>query len=91
MTNGQFHETLKTETRRSDEDVSRKKRVQNTNTKKLQSLKTELKHLLSQPLVAHGVMKKYITSGARSVVSELLNSDGECVLLFFSFRGGNIN
>lgn len=35
-------------------------------------MKAELRHLLAQPLVARGVMKKYITSGARSVVSELL-------------------
>lgn len=37
-------------------------------------MKAELRHLLAQPLVARGVMKKYITSGARSVVSELLDN-----------------
>lgn len=40
--------------------------------RQVQAMKAELRHLLAQPLVARGVMKKYITSGARSVVSELL-------------------
>ncbi|KAH8107536.1 DEAD-domain-containing protein [Phellopilus nigrolimitatus] len=59
----------------SDEDAPARKRDKAKGTQKTHALKAELKHLLSQPLIAHGVMKKYITSGARNVVSELLRSD----------------
>ncbi|KDQ58746.1 hypothetical protein JAAARDRAFT_34601 [Jaapia argillacea MUCL 33604] len=39
---------------------------------KVGSLKAELKHLLSQPLVAKGVLAKYITSGSVDIVDDLL-------------------
>ena len=67
-------------------DFSRKRKKKHTQPKnnastqtkqQVQSLKDELKVLLAQPLVAHGVMRKYITSGARSVVSELLDAEGD--------------
>ena len=41
-------------------------------------LKAELKHLLSQPLVAKGVSTRYITSGSRPIVDDLIA--GECKL-----------
>lgn len=44
-------------------------------------MKAELKHLLSQPLIARGVSARYITSGSRPIVDDLLA--GECE--FFSF------
>ncbi|KAF5381368.1 hypothetical protein D9615_008304 [Tricholomella constricta] len=36
------------------------------------ALKAELKHLLSQPLIARGVFAKYITSGSRQIVDDLI-------------------
>ncbi|KAG5633282.1 hypothetical protein DXG03_006603, partial [Asterophora parasitica] len=36
------------------------------------ALKAELKHLLSQPLIASGVSAKYITSGSRPIVDDLI-------------------
>ncbi|EJC98248.1 DEAD-domain-containing protein [Fomitiporia mediterranea MF3/22] len=65
----------------SDGDAPSKKRKDSKVKQETQALKAELKHMLSQPLVAKGVMKKYITSGARSVVSELLNSKGDDEML----------
>ena len=38
------------------------------------SLKSELKSLLSQPLIARGIVKNYITSGAHDIVEDLLNN-----------------
>ena len=60
----------------SDDDAPSKKRQDTKQKHQVQALKSELKHLLSQPLVAKGIMKKYITSGTRNVVTELLNSSG---------------
>ena len=60
----------------SDEDAPSKKRKETKEKQRIHALKTELKHLLSQPLVAKGVMKKYITSGARRIVPELLDASG---------------
>ncbi|KAI5122092.1 hypothetical protein M0805_002214 [Coniferiporia weirii] len=74
------------EDKSSDEDAPMKKRKKANATQRTQALKAELKHLLSQRLVAQGVMKKYITSGARSVVSELLNADGSDGMLGFRRR-----
>ncbi|KAF5310717.1 hypothetical protein D9619_008153 [Psilocybe cf. subviscida] len=42
---------------------------------KMQAMKAELKHLLSQPLIAKGVSARYITSGSRSIVDDLLAGD----------------
>jgi ATP-dependent RNA helicase DDX24/MAK5 len=39
------------------------------------SLKAELKRLLAQPLVARGVSTRYITSGSRPIVDDLLAGD----------------
>ncbi|KAF9475121.1 DEAD-domain-containing protein [Pholiota conissans] len=42
---------------------------------KMQSMKAELKYLLSQPLIAKGVIRNYITSGSTSIVDDLLSGD----------------
>ena len=47
------------------------------------SMKAELKHLLSQPLIAQGISTRYITSGSRPVVDDLLA--GNCEFFFFKF------
>ncbi|KAF4618627.1 hypothetical protein D9613_010108 [Agrocybe pediades] len=39
---------------------------------KMAAMKAELKHMLSQPLLAPGISKRYITSGSRAVVDDLL-------------------
>ncbi|KAG5341346.1 hypothetical protein C0989_011225 [Termitomyces sp. Mn162] len=36
------------------------------------ALKAELKHILSQPLIAQGISTKYITSGSRLIVDDLI-------------------
>ncbi|KAG6889410.1 hypothetical protein C0992_005332 [Termitomyces sp. T32_za158] len=36
------------------------------------ALKAELKHLLSRPLIARGISAKYITSGSRPIVDDLI-------------------
>ena len=62
-----------------DEEASSKKRKR-TADNQTAGMKAELKHLLSQPLLAKGVSAKYLTSGTKDVVSSLLNSKGECLL-----------
>ncbi|KAL5480766.1 MAK5 [Sanghuangporus weigelae] len=69
-----------------DEDAPLKRRKDRQEKQQVQALKTGLKDLLSRPLVARGVMKKYITSGARSVVPELLNSNGMLIFLFIAYN-----
>lgn len=44
------------------------------------ALKAELKHLLSQPLIAKGISTRYITSGSRPIVDDLIA--GECKLCY---------
>lgn len=41
------------------------------------SMKAELKHLLSQPLIARGISTRYITSGSRLIVDDLLAGNRE--------------
>jgi ATP-dependent RNA helicase DDX24/MAK5 len=45
---------------------------------KTSALKAELKQLLSQPLIAKGISTRYITSGSRPIVDDLIA--GECTL-----------
>ncbi|CAE6388803.1 unnamed protein product [Rhizoctonia solani] len=44
------------------------------NSAKVQKLKLELKESLSEPLVARGISRRYITSGSRSVADDLVNA-----------------
>ncbi|KAL1759626.1 P-loop containing nucleoside triphosphate hydrolase protein [Schizophyllum commune] len=53
----------------SEAPSKRQKKAANTKTA---ALKAQLKELLAQPLVARGVSTKYITSGSRSIVDDLL-------------------
>jgi len=45
------------------------------------SMKAELKHLLSQPLIARGISTRYITSGSRLIVDDLLAGNLNEVML----------
>lgn len=58
-----------------DRPRKQKKKVQNAKTI---NLKAELKNLLSQPLISKGISTRYITSGSRSIVDDLVT--GECTL-----------
>jgi len=46
-------------------------------------LKTELKHLLSQPLVARGISVRYITSGSDPIVEDILAGECKFFLIYF--------
>jgi ATP-dependent RNA helicase DDX24/MAK5 len=48
---------------------------------KMTALKAELKHLLSQPLIASGISAKYITSGSRPIVDDLIAGESKFVNL----------
>lgn len=41
------------------------------------ALKVQLKEMLAQPLVAKGVSTRYITSGSRPIVDDLLAGESE--------------
>ena len=58
-----------------DRPRKQKKKIQNAKTT---DLKAELKNLLSQPLISKGISTRYITSGSRSIVDDLVA--GECTL-----------
>ena len=45
----------------------------------MQNMKSELKHLLSRPLLAKGISARYITSGSRPIVDDLLAGERECL------------
>ena len=74
----------------SDDDDDSKavpsKHKKKTANAKTSALKAELKELLAQPLVARGVSTRYITSGSRSIVDDVMA--GQCMFhfpsLFFS-------
>ncbi|KAF9051432.1 P-loop containing nucleoside triphosphate hydrolase protein [Panaeolus papilionaceus] len=53
-----------------EENLSKKK--QKARDIKMAKMKDELKHMLSQPLLAKGILPKYITSGSRSIADEML-------------------
>lgn len=49
---------------------------------KVASMKAELKRLLAEPLVARGVSTRYITSGSRPIIDDILSGDCECANSF---------
>lgn len=44
------------------------------NAGKAQQLKSELKALIAEPLVARGISRRYITSGSRAIVDDLVGA-----------------
>ncbi|THH03666.1 hypothetical protein EW146_g10368 [Bondarzewia mesenterica] len=55
-----------------EEDVGMHNRQVKAQNAKVASLKAELKQLLAQPLVARGVSTRYITSGSRPIVDDII-------------------
>lgn len=56
-----------------------------TQNAKLGAMKEELKRLLAQPLVARGVSTRYITSGSRPIVDDIVSGDCESFAPVFCF------
>jgi len=56
-----------------------KKRI--TKDAKTATLKAELKHLLSQPLIALGISARYITSGSRPIADDLIAGENHEVMV----------
>lgn len=69
---------------RSDSDNEEKVSNQKKKAKdhKMAAMKAELKHMLSQPLLATGISTRYITSGSRLIVDDLLAGECKFMLLF---------
>ena len=63
----------------SDSDDEHKISTQKRKAKDRQmtSMKAELRELLSQPLIARGISTRYITSGSRPIVDDLLAGERE--------------
>ena len=59
--------------------ISNQKRRAKNNA--MASMKAELKHLLSQPLIAQGISTRYITSGSRLIVDDLLAGNREFIYI----------
>ena len=49
---------------------------------RISAMKGQLKQLLSQPLVAIGTYKSYLTSGSRDIIEDLLKSDGAWIIFY---------
>ncbi|KAF7763542.1 hypothetical protein Agabi119p4_8079 [Agaricus bisporus var. burnettii] len=64
----------------SDDDKSTN-RQRKTQESKTFALKAQLKAMLAQPLVARGISTRYITSGSRPIVDDLLSGETHEVLL----------
>jgi len=62
---------------RQNGPTKRQKKVANT---KVRDQKLQLKQLLAQPLLAQGVLKRYITSGSNPIVHELLAGESESTI-----------
>ena len=69
------------DTRPTDEDDDEDNRGSRGNAKsnhiKVANLKNELRALMAQPLVARGISQKYITSGSRKIVDDLVQGKRE--------------
>lgn len=48
---------------------------------KLKALKSDLAELLHQPILAHGISAKFITSGSRPIVDDLLRGDSMFIII----------
>lgn len=70
--------SLKFSFHRSNQFSNGAVRSNKTRDSKLVQLKSELKELLNQPLIARGVSTRYITSGSRPVASAILAGECEC-------------
>lgn len=49
-------------------------------------MKAELRAMIAQPLVARGISVKYLTSGSRSIVDDLVASHGKLHLFHYGDR-----
>ncbi|KAJ3780339.1 ATP-dependent RNA helicase [Lentinula aff. detonsa] len=59
----------------SDSDDHATKRQRKTDQAKTATMKAQLKHMLSQPLIARGISARYITSGSNHIVDELISGE----------------
>lgn len=62
--------------RDSDDDRS-KKAGGKIHSAKVSAMKAELRSMIAQPLVARGISVKYLTSGSRSIVDDLISAHGK--------------
>lgn len=67
----------------SDDETKLSNQKRKAKDAKMAALKAELKRLLSQPLIAKGILTRYITSGSRSIVDDLLAGERESFLCHF--------
>ena len=68
----------------SDNEAKLSTQKRRAKDQQMQGMKAELKHLLSQPLLARGVIKNYITSGSVSIVDDLIAGSRASLCLFRS-------
>lgn len=55
-----------------EEEENTSKRTQKSADAKAATLRAQLKQLLAQPLIAHGISTRYVTSGSRPIVDDIL-------------------
>ena len=67
----------------SDDETKLSNQKRKAKDAKMSALKAELKRLLSQPLIAKGISTRYITSGSRPIVDDLLAGERESFLCDF--------
>lgn len=75
-------ETLGVDLESSDDEDNHGAKVKKARDAKMRGMKAELKHLLSTPIMGRGVSAKFITSGSRPIVEDLLAGQSEFVVGF---------
>jgi len=67
-----------------DDDGQRRARGSQSSSKqdaKVSSMKAQLKAMIAQPIIARGISARYLTSGSRSVVEDLITSSNHQTML----------
>ncbi|KDQ09051.1 hypothetical protein BOTBODRAFT_138240 [Botryobasidium botryosum FD-172 SS1] len=64
-----------------EDEGSRESKIRKSRDAKVAALKSELRHLLAQPLVARGISAKYLTSGSRRIVDDMIASNHNPAML----------
>lgn len=49
---------------------------------KTASLRAQLKQMLAQPLIARGISTRYVTSGSRPIVEDILAGTRKCLVFY---------
>lgn len=73
---GSYADTTRYSESESENPTKQKLKAKNA---KVAAMKAELKAMLAQPLIAKGISTRYITSGSRPIVDDLIAGECKCI------------